>query len=275
MSALRWKTFCKGWCCLQRLAVGLQSLTQEAQSASSRWLWLSSAAPPHCFLMSPPLDWWARQSQMQTSHPFLIASEHIQSLTSLSFVHAEVSQQLPGWDLPNLISLQSIKNSHSWWLEANTAVQHTLAVPGIGTGNKSQMIYELIEQCRSYGKDWQMFESLVQDPLARLAMWDSITHATQVQGRLSSSCQSNERDIEEGMPASLTSILTTHSMDEAEALCNRIAILSRGKLICVGTPLDLKRRYCPYVTLQVWPSDSCYEQQSCFHLIRLWLTSSV
>jgi ABC-2 type transport system ATP-binding protein len=36
-------------------------------------------------------------------------------------------------------------------------------------------------------------------------------------------------------------ILTTHRMNEAEALCRRIAIMSRGRVVATGTPLELKR----------------------------------
>ena len=38
-------------------------------------------------------------------------------------------------------------------------------------------------------------------------------------------------------------VLTTHSMDEADALCSRIGIMSHGKLRCVGENLHLKNIY--------------------------------
>lgn len=38
-----------------------------------------------------------------------------------------------------------------------------------------------------------------------------------------------------------TIILTTHYMDEAEKLCNRIAFMNRGRLIALDTPENLKR----------------------------------
>jgi ATP-binding cassette, subfamily A (ABC1), member 3 len=38
-------------------------------------------------------------------------------------------------------------------------------------------------------------------------------------------------------------ILTTHFMDEADVLGDRIAIMSEGRLQCVGSPLFLKKRY--------------------------------
>ncbi len=37
-------------------------------------------------------------------------------------------------------------------------------------------------------------------------------------------------------------MLTTHSMEEAEALCTRIGVFKKGRLYCVGTAADLKHR---------------------------------
>ena len=39
----------------------------------------------------------------------------------------------------------------------------------------------------------------------------------------------------------ITIILTTHYMDEADMLCNRIAIIDRGKIAAIDTPAQLKR----------------------------------
>lgn len=38
-------------------------------------------------------------------------------------------------------------------------------------------------------------------------------------------------------------ILTTHAMDEAEALCTRIGIMAQGSLQCIGTQKELRERY--------------------------------
>ncbi|MCX6800693.1 MAG: ABC transporter ATP-binding protein [Candidatus Diapherotrites archaeon] len=40
-----------------------------------------------------------------------------------------------------------------------------------------------------------------------------------------------------------TVIITTHYMDEAEALCTRIALLKKGALLSIGTPEELIRQY--------------------------------
>jgi ABC-2 type transport system ATP-binding protein len=58
------------------------------------------------------------------------------------------------------------------------------------------------------------------DPQSRAHMWDEI-----------------RRLRDEG----LTVFLTTHYLDEADALCDRIAIMDHGQLVAEGTPADLKR----------------------------------
>eukprot|EP00061_Rhincodon_typus_P010132 g34184.t1 len=59
------------------------------------------------------------------------------------------------------------------------------------------------------------------DPYARRAIWDLILKYKQ--GR--------------------TILLSTHYMDEADLLGDRIAIISHGKLKCCGSPLFLKSTY--------------------------------
>jgi len=44
-----------------------------------------------------------------------------------------------------------------------------------------------------------------------------------------------------------TVIITTHYIEEAEALCDRVGIMSRGKLIALGTPATLKEQVGRYV----------------------------
>lgn len=42
-----------------------------------------------------------------------------------------------------------------------------------------------------------------------------------------------------------TVFLTTHLMEEAERLCDRVAIIEHGRIIDIGTPDELVRRHCP------------------------------
>src|SRR5580698_2683472 len=58
------------------------------------------------------------------------------------------------------------------------------------------------------------------DPVSRVSVWEMLT-------RLKS-----QRD--------LTILVTTHYMDEADKLCDRIAIVDHGKLVALDSPLKLK-----------------------------------
>jgi len=47
-----------------------------------------------------------------------------------------------------------------------------------------------------------------------------------------------------------TVLLTTHAMDEAETLCNRIGIMVNGQMRCIGTPEELKSKYAQGYSLE-------------------------
>eukprot|EP01087_Luapelamoeba_hula_P007099 TRINITY_DN1722_c0_g1_i1.p1 TRINITY_DN1722_c0_g1~~TRINITY_DN1722_c0_g1_i1.p1 ORF type:complete len:950 (+),score=149.32 TRINITY_DN1722_c0_g1_i1:132-2981(+) len=46
-------------------------------------------------------------------------------------------------------------------------------------------------------------------------------------------------------------LLTTHSMEEAEALCDRLVIMSRGRVRAVGTAVELKSRFGAFYKLSM------------------------
>ena len=72
------------------------------------------------------------------------------------------------------------------------------------------------------------------DPQARRAIWDLV------------------RDIRS---RGKTVLLTTHLMEEAERLCDRVAIIDHGRIVDVDTPVRLVRRHCPDRTVIVSTPD--------------------
>ena len=40
-----------------------------------------------------------------------------------------------------------------------------------------------------------------------------------------------------------TVLLTTHNMQEVEEVCDRVAILCRGRLVALGSPMELRQRH--------------------------------
>jgi ABC-2 type transport system ATP-binding protein len=51
-----------------------------------------------------------------------------------------------------------------------------------------------------------------------------------------------------------TVLLTTHHLDEAEALCDRIAIIDRGRIVAAGAPRELTARLGTAPTVRLWTS---------------------
>jgi ABC-2 type transport system ATP-binding protein len=56
-----------------------------------------------------------------------------------------------------------------------------------------------------------------------------------------------------------TVFLTTHLMEEAERLCDRVAIIDHGRIIDIGTPAALVARHCPERTVTLVTDDTMAE----------------
>ncbi len=52
-----------------------------------------------------------------------------------------------------------------------------------------------------------------------------------------------------------TILLTTHYIEEAERLCDRVAIVDAGKVIAIGTPRELKERSAGKSTIDITCAD--------------------
>jgi ABC-2 type transport system ATP-binding protein len=57
------------------------------------------------------------------------------------------------------------------------------------------------------------------------------------------SCAIVHRILRERVKAGATVLLTTHNMNEVEAICDRVGIMARGKLIALDSPLNLRQRH--------------------------------
>ena len=52
-----------------------------------------------------------------------------------------------------------------------------------------------------------------------------------------------------------TVLLTTHLMEEAERLCDRVAIIDHGRIVDIGAPAELVRRHFPERAVIVTTND--------------------
>ncbi len=78
------------------------------------------------------------------------------------------------------------------------------------------------------------------DPQARRAIWE-LVRGIRARGK--------------------TVFLTTHLMEEAERLCDRVAIIDRGRIVDIDTPAELVRRHCPEQTVLVATDDPHGEER--------------
>lgn len=60
---------------------------------------------------------------------------------------------------------------------------------------------------------------------------------------------------EENRRSGVTMILTTHDMDDIEALCQRVMVIGRGRLLYDGGLSGLKDRYAPPVSIKAVPKE--------------------
>src|SRR5471030_2531520 len=58
-----------------------------------------------------------------------------------------------------------------------------------------------------------------------------------------------------------TVFLTTHLMEEAERLCDRVAIIEHGRIVDIDTPEALVRRHCPERTVVLVTDDAAAEER--------------
>ena len=76
------------------------------------------------------------------------------------------------------------------------------------------------------------------DPQARRAIWD-LVRGIRDRGK--------------------TVFLTTHLMEEAERLCDRVAIIDHGRIVDVDSPAGLVRRHCPERTIVITTNNAAAE----------------
>ncbi|XP_063977334.1 uncharacterized protein LOC135162614 [Diachasmimorpha longicaudata] len=74
------------------------------------------------------------------------------------------------------------------------------------------------------------------DPAARRSLWNTLK-----------TCQDSGQSF----------ILTSHSMEECEVLCNRLVIMVKGQLVCVGASQELKQRFGAGYNIHVKLFPSC------------------
>ncbi|XP_021561880.1 ATP-binding cassette sub-family A member 3-like [Carlito syrichta] len=68
------------------------------------------------------------------------------------------------------------------------------------------------------------------DPVVRRLLWNTVTQARE---------------------SGKVIVITSHSMEECDALCTRLAIMVKGRFMCLGSPQHLKSKFGNVYILKV------------------------
>ncbi|MCP5496805.1 MAG: ABC transporter ATP-binding protein [Leptospiraceae bacterium] len=108
---------------------------------------------------------------------------------------------------------------------------------------------ELLEKLGLDSKKNEIASNLSGGMLRRLNMLLALVHDPEIlildepEAGLDPQSRVLVRDFIKSLARKKTVIFTTHNMDEADRICDRVAIIDRGTLIAEGTPEQLKTRY--------------------------------
>ncbi|RWS28178.1 ATP-binding cassette sub-family A member 1-like protein, partial [Leptotrombidium deliense] len=85
------------------------------------------------------------------------------------------------------------------------------------------------------------------DPLSRRCLWQNIQNAVRTQCSV---------------------VLTSHSMEECDILCSRLAIMVNGRFCCIGSPQYLKHKFGTGYTITLRLSEKHYNWNEAIQLIK-------
>jgi ABC-2 type transport system ATP-binding protein len=118
---------------------------------------------------------------------------------------------------------------------------------GLGTKERNERAAQLLEKFKLTDRANQMVRGFSGGMMQRLSIARAMMHDPKILFLDEPSAGLDPQTrillweiIREYNQAGKTILLTTHYMEEADALCNRLAIVDHGKIIALGTPSELK-----------------------------------
>ena len=160
---------------------------------------------------------------------------------------------------PELQRRMGVQLQSSSFFERLTA-REQLDTFGALYGAPASRTDELLEQVGLEAKDKTRTEDLSGGQKQRLSIACALVHEPDVvffdepTAALDPQARRNLWDVLRGLNDSgRTVVLTTHYMDEAEALCDRVAIMDAGKILELDTPAALVRNLDAPVRISVAP----------------------
>jgi ABC-2 type transport system ATP-binding protein len=119
---------------------------------------------------------------------------------------------------------------------------------GLGSGQRAKRADELLERFKLRDRSDQMVRGFSGGMMQRLSIARAMMHDPQILFLDEPSAGLDPQTrlllweiIREYNQSGKTILLTTHNMEEADALCHRLVIIDHGRNIALGTPGELKR----------------------------------
>jgi len=153
-----------------------------------------------------------------------------------------------GLEIRRLIGVVSQENSLDRYLTARENLELHARLHGLGRRLYQERIDALLELMGLSGRQNDFPDTFSGGMQRRLVIARALVHQPQVlfldEPTTGLDPQSRRAVWEyvRSLAGSMTIFLTTHYLDEAEQLCNRIAIMDHGRLIALGSTQELKDR---------------------------------
>lgn len=157
-------------------------------------------------------------------------------------LHAQVGVELQQSAFPDRLKVSEIEEMYRSFYH-NPAEEDL--IESLGLGDKRQSYYQAL----SGGQKQRLSVALALIGRPRLAVLDEMTTGLDPQAR-----HEVWELIKNVRARGTTLLLVTHFMEEAERLCDRVALLDRGRVVAVDTPDGLAGRAAGSRRLRFTPS---------------------
>ncbi|MEV6924240.1 ABC transporter ATP-binding protein [Dactylosporangium sp. NPDC051485] len=158
-------------------------------------------------------------------------------------VRQRLGVQLQESQLPDRLRVREAMELFASFYDRPAAIDPLLARLGLGEHAKQQ--YKRL----SGGQKQRLSIALSLVGSPEVAVLDELTTGLDPQAR-----RETWQLIEDIRGHGVTVLLVTHFMDEAERLCDRIAVIDQGRTVAIDTPSGLIRRVSSGVTVTFRPS---------------------
>lgn len=146
-----------------------------------------------------------------------------------------------------LIGVVQQRPNLDFWLTAREILMFHAAYFGIGSVERTRRASELLDLFQLSDRADQLVRGFSGGMMQRLSIARAMMHHPEVLflDEPSSGLDTQTRLLLWGIirdyrKRGKTILITTHNMEEADTLCDRIAIVDHGKVIALGTPAELK-----------------------------------